>query len=313
MPANPGTRPTPWPTVSVVVPTFRRPGPLGRCLQSLAQLDYPRDRLEVIVVDDGGQDLSATGLSDLLPGVPVRLVIQPVNSGPATARNRGAREASGALLAFTDDDCRPHPAWLLDLATAVEEQPTALVGGRVDNALSHNPFAVASQDLVNYLIGYFPEARSLRPFFTSNNMACRRDDFLRLGGFDETFRFSAGEDRDLSERWAAEIGPLRHLAGAVVDHHHELTLGRFVRQHHYYGRGAVHLARRRHRRGQERPRPEPLAFYGGMLAAPIRRHGWRRGSRVAGLTALSQVASMTGMVAEILWPSLDTGSRVPPD
>ncbi len=313
MATNPVARSTPWPTVSVVVPTFRRPGPLGRCLQSLAQLDYPRERLEVIVVDDGGHDLSSAALAGFAPGVGVRLLVQPANSGPAAARNRGAREASGTLVAFTDDDCRPRPAWLFDLATAVEEEPSALVGGRVDNALGQNPFAVASQDLVSYLIGYFPKARSLRPFFTSNNMACRREAFLRLGGFDESFRFSAGEDRDLSERWAAEIGPLRHLAGAVVDHHHELTFRRFVRQHHYYGRGAVHLARRRHRRGQERPRPEGFGFYGRMLAAPVRHYGWRRGVPVALLTALSQAASLTGMLTEILWPSLDEGARSPPD
>ena len=134
-------------------------------------------------------------------------------------------------------------------------------------------------------------------------MACHRDGFLRIGGFDETFRFSAAEDRDLSERWAREIGPLRHLAGAVVDHYHELTFRRFVRQHHYYGRGAVHLARRRRRRGQGRPRSEPLHFYAGMLAYPLRRQGWRRGGAIAALVALSQVSGLSGMVAEALRPS----------
>ncbi len=291
-------RSTPLPTASVVVPTFRRPGPLRRCIQALAQLDYPRERLEVVIVDDGGQDLSEAELTALAPGLALRLVTQVHNGGPAKARNLGARAASGELLALTDDDCRPRSSWLRDLAGAVAEQPTVLVGGQVDNALEQNLFAEASQDLVSYLYEYFPKGRALLPFLTSNNMAGRREEFLRIGGFDETFPFSAAEDRDLSERWARDIGPLRHLRGAVVDHHHELTFRRFVRQHHYYGIGAVQLARRRRRRGQGRPRPEPISFYAGMLAYPIRHHGWRRGVPIAALVALSQVASLSGMLAE---------------
>ena len=298
---TPGSNVT-LPAASVVVPTFRRPGPLRRCIEALAQLDYPRERLEVIIVDDGGQDLSAAALAVLAPDLLVRLVSQAENGGPAKARNLGANRASGDLLAFTDDDCRPRPSWLRDLACALHAEPSALVGGRVGNALDQNLFATASQDLVSYLYDYFPQARALLPFFTANNMACRREEFLRVGRFDETFRYSAAEDRDLSERWAGEIGPLRHVRNAVVDHYHELTFRRFVRQHHYYGRGGVHLTRRRRRRGHGPLRPEPLGFYTAMLAYPVRHRGWRRGSLIAALLALSQIAGLTGMLAEAIRP-----------
>ncbi len=292
------------PSASVVIPTFRRPGPLRRCIEALAQLDYPRDRLEVVIVDDGGQDLSASHLSSFGPDLRLSVVTQVPNGGPAKARNLGARRAAGELLAFTDDDCRPNPSWLRELAAALTQRPQALVGGQVANALEQNPFAQASQDLVSFLYEYFPEGRTLLPFFTSNNMACGRDDFLRIGGFDESFRFSAAEDRDLSERWAAEIGPLAHLRGALVRHYHELSFRRFLRQHHYYGRGAVHLARRRRRRGQGPPRPETFSFYARMLAYPVRRHGWRRGCRLSGLMVMSQLSGLTGMLVEAIRPSM---------
>lgn len=285
----------------MVIPTFRRPGPLRRCLEALAASAHPRDRLEVVVVDDGG-GLAADLLVGLPPDLTFRLESQP-NRGPASARNVGARVATGTVVAFTDDDCRPRPAWIPELAAALQAEPAALVGGQVVNGLSDNLCAQASQDLVSFLYSYFPRGRALRPFFTSNNLAGRRDAFLGMGGFDPTFRFSAGEDRDFAERWAGQVGPLRHLPAAIVDHYHDLTLRRFIRQHHYYGRGAAHLARRRRLRDEGPPRPEPLGFYAEMLSYPVRHHPGGRGMLLAGLVALSQVAGLTGMAMEVARPS----------
>src|SRR5512137_1175434 len=110
------TRHMALPSASVVIPTFRRPAALRRCVEALARLDYPRDRLEVLIVDDGGGGVSNLDLGELPRDLQVRVVEQE-NRGPASARNRGAREAEGELLAFTDDDCRPRPSWLAELAT----------------------------------------------------------------------------------------------------------------------------------------------------------------------------------------------------
>lgn len=283
------------PTISVIVPTFRRPVALRRCLEALAAQDYPAGRFDIIVVDDGGGLDPALG--DGLGGVRVQFLAQP-NRGPATARNLGARQSAAELLAFTDDDCQPRPDWLRRAVEALADHPKALVGGAVVNALSGNVYAQASQDLVSFLMEYFPRARALAPFFTSNNMACRRDRFLALGGFDESFPLSAAEDRDLSERWAADGGVLHFEPAAVVEHFHDLTAGRFFRQHYRYGRGAVHLGRRRRARGMATPMPEPLAFYWEMVRFPLRRYGAVRGLPLAALIATSQVAGVSGMLAE---------------
>ena len=283
-------------SVSIVVPTFKRPEGLRRCVEGIARLDYPTEQMEVIVVDDGGGGVTAEWLTTLAHGVRIRFIAQDRNAGPAAARNVGARAATGALIAFVDDDCQPRPTWLLELTRTLAVEPTALVGGHVVNALSRNLFAEASQELVSYLYESFSNTKALLPFFTANNMACRRDLFLRMGGFDDTFRFSAAEDRELSERWAGAGGPLRHVPEAVVEHYHALSPTLFVRQHHYYGRGAVHLARRRSRW----VRPEPVGFYVRMLAYPVRRHGWRRGSAIAALIGVAQVVSATGMLAAVV-------------
>ncbi len=292
-----------WPSVSVVIPTFGRQEALHACLRALAGLDYPRERLEIVVVDDGSPMPVEPPRDEHCRELAVR-VIRQGNRGPACARNLGAERASGQILAFTDDDCAPRAGWLKTLVAALDAEPRALVGGITRNALGENLFAEASQELVGFLYGYFPEADALLPFFTSNNIAMSRELFRGLGGFDESFRFSAAEDRDLSERWAAQVGPLRFVPEAVLDHRHHMGPGRFLRQHHLYGRGAVHLARRRQSRGQPIPRPEPISFYIRMLRHPFKRHGRMRGLALAALVAVAQLANLTGIAREILRPSV---------
>jgi GT2 family glycosyltransferase len=293
------------PLVSVVVPSYGRPHELRGCLDALARLDYPAHRFEVVVVDDGSPEPLAS-----IPGGadrPEVTVIRQANRGPAVARNRGATVASGEILAFTDDDCRPHPEWLAHLVAPLEDEPSALVGGRTRNAVRGNPFADASQDLIDFLYDYFPDAVALRPFFTSNNMAVRREPFLAVGGFEESFRFSAGEDRDLSERWAADVGPLRLADPAVVDHHHAMSAARFVRQHFRYGRGGMHLARRRRLRGQGAPTAEPVSFYMRMLRYPLARHPGYRGFLISALLVLAQAVNLSGIAFEAAFSSDPNG------
>src|SRR5579871_5771350 len=132
---------------SVIIPTRNRPQQLSQCLAALASLDYPRDRFEVLVIDDGSTQPLESVISDWKSRVPVRLLIQS-NTGPATARNRGAAEARGGWLAFLDDDCRAAPGWLkgfADTAASSEE----VLGGATQNVSPHRPCSAASQALVD--------------------------------------------------------------------------------------------------------------------------------------------------------------------
>lgn len=286
-------------SVSVIVPTYSRPDAIAQCIAAIQEQDYPLGALELVVVDDSSPLPVQVG-SD--PVFPVRVVRTPSNSGPAAARNLGIQAAGGDLLAFTDDDCRPDPDWVAVIADHVRREPESLVGGRTVNALAGNPFAQASQDLVSYLYTAFQRTRTLQPFFTSNNLAGRKDHFLALGGFDDSFRFSAGEDRDLSERWASQIGPLRYAEAATVQHYHSLDLPQFLRQHFYYGRGATHLSRLRSLRGHARPKPESFAFYFRMLAHPFPNRPPLKGLQLSILIALAQVCGVGGMLAELIGP-----------
>src|SRR5713226_6572342 len=99
------------PFFSIIVPTYNHPKQLAACLQSLARLEYPRDRFEVIVVDDGGAAALEAVVAPFKNQIDVMLLRQS-HSGPAAARNTGAARAKGEFLAFTGADCTPATNWL---------------------------------------------------------------------------------------------------------------------------------------------------------------------------------------------------------
>ena len=279
---------------SVVVPSYDRPEQLQECLRALAAQDH--HTFEVIIVDDGSKVPAAPLAESFADRLHVTCVRQ-ANAGPAAARNAGAARAHGAILAFTDDDCRPARSWLSSLCAAIADAPDALAGGDTTNGLTDNVYAESSQDLVSFLYRRALSDPQGFDFFTSNNMACAKDRFLSLGGFDTSFPLAAGEDREFGLRWKATGGRLIFVPDAVVEHRHVLTLRRFWRQQANYGRGAHHLRQRLKVRGH---RPVPFAgalFYLQMAAFPFRQQRRRPVARSV-LLAMSQVAVIAGFLAD---------------
>src|SRR5262245_33928200 len=95
---------------SVVIPTYRRTQTLFPVLDALARQEQPPE-FEVVVVDDGSGDDTSDRLSDYRPAYPFRFFTQD-NGGPASARNRGVREARGSVVLFLGDDTVPEPPLL---------------------------------------------------------------------------------------------------------------------------------------------------------------------------------------------------------
>jgi GT2 family glycosyltransferase len=279
------------PVFSIIVPSYFRPERLAECLEALAVLDYPRERYEVVIADDGSP-------------VPVQPIADRyrdrLNRGPAAARNTAAAAAAGTYLAFTDDDCAPRAGWLRAFAAAFAETPDdLLLGGHTVNGLPDNIYAAASQQLIDYLYAYFLAAEGEAPFFTSNNMAVARAPFRRIGGFDESFPLAAAEDREFGRRWRDMVGKLRYVPEAVVEHRHALTLGRFWRQHMNYGRGKFHLTKTQCRDAHPPRRFEPLTFYYGLVRYPLAQSSPAPVTRSL-LMMLSQVATAAGYFGDLL-------------
>jgi len=322
------------PTISVVIPTYRRHDALARCLEAIARQTLAKHEFEVIVVDDGSGNPPRAVIERVAAQLHITLLTRD-NGGPGAARNTGVAAAFGTWVAFTDDDCLPEPKWLAELlhvatahttahttththahttahatahttahATAhTTAHTTALVGGRVENALTGNVFAEASQLLTAWLRTWYSHPdRYARLTFTTNNMLFAREQFERIGGFDTTSLADTAEDRDLCDRWRAQGWPLVHAPHAVVRHAHRMSFGGFVAQHHNYGRGAVYFHRAAGRVPSQARKPETLRFYFGLLQAPFTKHNPLRAFGFSLLLLLAQVAYVGGYFSERVFP-----------
>lgn len=248
----------------------------------------------MIVVNDGGAPLDRDALRTAAGNLTIRLLDQP-GRGPAAARNHGAGAATGAILAFTDDDCEPQREWLVAIERRIGSDPGVVVAGHAQSLHPENDWATAGQLLTDHLHRWYNREPERGAFMTSNNVALSADAFHALGGFDPSFPTAAAEDREFAERAIRAGHRLVHVRNAVVWHRHRLTARAFLRQHYGYGRGAHRVLRARRRAGG-RMIVEPPRFYTQLLASPWREHSGLRAARLALLLAASQVAHAAGFV-----------------
>jgi glycosyltransferase involved in cell wall biosynthesis len=197
-------------SVSIVVPTFRRPRALRLTLRGLMALDHQAGDLEVIVVDDGDDPGTSEIVDGLRGDVSITLLTQH-RRGAASARNAGARAAQGELLIFCDDDMVVAPSHVAQhLATHVA-YPNAMAGSdrwytrAALTALESTRFGRYRVELERgfrdrldepLLEGDCTEARIL----AACDLSVQRTAFWDLGGFDEDFPHAGAEDQDFSLR-----------------------------------------------------------------------------------------------------------------
>lgn len=199
------------PRVSVVVPSYRRPAMLHRCLTALAGQELPGRDFEIIVVHDGPSETAAKLIAQWSQrlaerGGPRLRYHAPPHAGPAAARNAGWRLAAADIVAFTDDDTVPDPRWLAAALAAMTERIDA-AWGRIVVPLPKSP--------TDYEVD---AARLSEAQFVTANCFCRKNMLERLGGFDERFERAWREDSDLHFRLIDAGADVVHVPGAVVVH-----------------------------------------------------------------------------------------------
>ncbi len=196
--------------VSVVVPTYRRPELLGRCLAALAAQTMTPDNYEILVADDAASVETGRQVEEFAEKTTccVRYLAVVETHGPAAARNTGWRAARAAIIAFTDDDTVPDPGWLTAGAGALERDPElAAVTGQMIVPLPPTPTDYERN-----------EAGLESAAFVTANCFCRRDVLEALGGFDERFTSAWREDSDLHFRLLQHGFRLRKVPEAIVIH-----------------------------------------------------------------------------------------------
>jgi GT2 family glycosyltransferase len=277
------------PFLSVIIPTHNRNAQVQTCLQSLALQIYPRDRFEVLVVDDGSAIPPREVVASFSKALDVTLLAEP-HGGPSTARNAGAARARGEFLVFTDDDCAPTPEWLKNIAARLTSSPTCLVGGRTINALTKNIYSETSQALIDVIYARFNHDPANAQFLASNNMAMAAAQFHAVGGFDSSFLFA--EDRNFCDRWMRHGYRMAYAPEVVIHHRHNLTFRSLWRQHFNYGRGAFLFHHTNKRLGTKFQFDS--AFYLSIFRFPLTSEMGLRALQMEVLMAEIQMANAAG-------------------
>jgi glycosyltransferase involved in cell wall biosynthesis len=215
------------PTVSVVVPVLNREQTIGNCIKSLVRQRL-REKFEIIIVDNGSTDNTvsiAMAFSDK-----VRLV-RDFARGAYHARNSGVANSAGKLIAFTDSDCIANQDWLSLLVRPFKDNSIKLVGGcikavKVRNYVESycNAFCLNQQFFCS----------SSTPYFATANLAVRKKDFEKIGGFDS--RLMSCSDLAFCLRIHENGGKLFYEPRATIRHYYPSKLLDFVRKQYYYGK-----------------------------------------------------------------------------
>lgn len=224
-----------WPFISVVVCTYNGAKTLDECLRRVTALSYPN--FEVIVINDGSTDDTPT----IAARYPCRLVSTP-NGGLSAARNRGAAEARGEIIAYLDDDAAPDPHWLHHLGHAFRTTAHAAIGGpnvippehgAVEACVDWAPGGAQHVLLTDEIAEHIPGC----------NTAVRKACFNAVGGFDPVFR-AAGDDVDFCWRIQDRGWTIGFAPGAVVWHHRRGSVRGYLKQQAGYGRAESMLERK---------------------------------------------------------------------
>lgn len=282
---------------SVIVPTRNRPQALSRCLESLAALNYPRDRFEVIIVDDGSDEPLDGVVAPWSDRMRCKL-LRKTQGGPGVARNHGSAQACGQFLAFTDDDCAVTADWLAELRTQFAVTPDSLLGGRMVNALSGNLYSAACHTIIDAAYDYYDPAKGRAHFFPSSNFAMAAQGFRDIGGFDPGWALAAAEDRAFCYQWIRRGGALTCVPRATIYHYHSHTLKSYCELHVRYGRGAFHYQMLRTAGAEEGGLKPAWAFYWTCLRRPFENEAPGRALAIALLLGLWQFANAAGYFRE---------------
>jgi len=172
--------------VSVVVPTYSpdRYDDFTECVDSLLSQTY--EDVEVVVIVDGNETVYERACEDYGERGDVVIYASHNNAGPLSRGNMGVVQASGDLVALTDDDAVPSEDWVEQLVGAYERHDAIAVGGRIEPEWVAGEAEYIPEEFY-FLIGAthrgFPdEEREVRNSFGAN-LAFERDVFLKLGGF----------------------------------------------------------------------------------------------------------------------------------
>ncbi len=191
---------------AVVIPVFNRGELLRRVLLGLSEQTMSADEFEVLVCDDGSDENLSGVTDDFAKSLPHLRLLRQVNSGPATARNLGIREANADVVIFLDSDVVVGSSVIEDLLGALDDHPDW-------QGAEAKLMAIDGRDSPAWDA---PHSENGGHYHTAG-IAYRRDVLFGIGGFDENFSLAACEDVELATRVLA-LGTIGFVPSALIEH-----------------------------------------------------------------------------------------------
>ncbi|MEN8138063.1 MAG: glycosyltransferase [Bacteroidota bacterium] len=224
---------------SIIIPFRNEEQNLERLIGSLALIEYPYNKFEVILVDDNSEDRSFEIANTLLRYTKIKSRVIKVpegTSGKKNALNIGIEEALFSWIITTDADCTVQPLWvkLIDQKLQVEE--TVMLAGPVNMISNNEGFIDLFQrcDLAAMMgstIGGFGLGK---PFLCNGaNLSFRKDTFYEVGGYEGNMNMASGDDLFLMEKIIKKIpNKVKYIkAGSAIVYTNAMeTVSQFVQQ-----------------------------------------------------------------------------------
>jgi len=221
-----------YPFITIIIPVRNRPNEIYDCLTSLAKLDYPPEKLEIIVIDDASDDSTP----EVVSGFPVKLIKNSDRMQASYSRNLAAKEAKGEILAFLDSDCMADPLWLKELVPAFIDEANGVVGGKVDSWFDKR--SLDRYEKVSSSLNMGERSKSSKEdgnffYLPTCNLLVKKDIFLMLGGFN--IKMTLGEDVDFCWRLKNRGFEIEYRPVGIIFHKHRNKTGAFFVRRFQYG------------------------------------------------------------------------------
>jgi len=217
--------------ITLVIPGRNSASTIRQCLDSVIPLLGKNGLTEVIFVDDGSTDDTAS----IVATYPIRL-ITGTGSGPGSARNIGFKAACTPLIWFMDSDCTARSDTLEVLKKHLDEEGVSAAGGSYENMLPDSTLACLIQEEIHARHRRMPANVN---FLATFNMLVRRDTLEEIGGFAE--EFLKAQDAELSYRIIQQGGRLKFDIRSKVGHFHPASIRQYLNTQKNQGYWRVRL------------------------------------------------------------------------
>jgi cellulose synthase/poly-beta-1,6-N-acetylglucosamine synthase-like glycosyltransferase len=218
------------PKVSIIVATLNSERTIDECLKAIFELNYPKDFLEILVVDGCSKDATL----EIAQKYPVKVVSEPLNA-PA-AYNHAMKIVSNDVLGFIDSDAKVEKEWLNKLVACLDDPQVAGVSGGIETWNTENAWARSiGYDLKNR----YARLKKYVVRVATMNLLLKKSVIEAVGGFDENL--PSQYDTDLGFRITSSGYKILFEPNAKCYHFNRSTVSGYFRQQLQYGKNTTKL------------------------------------------------------------------------